>query len=562
MTAIPAPLATARPDAPTGHGSTTGHGAAGHGHQLSYIKKYLFSTDHKVIGLQFLFLGLFFLVVGGLLALVVRWQLAWPNGNVPGGYRPVPVLSTMLWGGTPDKPAVMPSEVYNQFFTMHATIMIFLVIIPLLVGTFGNYLIPLKIGAPDMAFPYLNGAAFWLAVPAGALLVASFFFPGGPAQAGWTSYPTLSELQANKNQVEYLPPERTPPPARANRADWFYADRVAHFLRNKTAGVALAEKREGLADKDVFSEFVGDASLLRQSLREAAAALAYKADVGDGKVIISTPAGTNAEYVLADIDVERGTVAYTGDQATHDLVLKKLNEVVLPTHLPSQSPWASLAILSVFGGLLLLCLYLFAYPVRLGFRPLNWLVASVLALIGAYGGIKLFQFLAFDGQSAWFFAIFLLGFSSILGAVNYLTTIVKLRAPGMTFFRLPLSVWSLFVTSLIVLLGTPVLAAALFMNLMDHHRFTTFFIPFNWVVAGQPGAAGGGFPILHQHLFWFYSHPAVYIMILPAMGMVSDIMAVFSRKPIFGYRPMIYAMAGDRLPRVHRLGPPHVPERA
>ncbi|HEX8911667.1 MAG TPA: cbb3-type cytochrome c oxidase subunit I, partial [Humisphaera sp.] len=110
--------------------------------------------------------------------------------------------------------------------------------------------------------------------------------------------------------------------------------------------------------------------------------------------------------------------------------------------------------------------------------------------------------------------------------------------------RMPLSVWSLFVTSLIVLLATPVLAAALFMNLLDHHRFTNFFIPAgNWVVDNKvQNFAGGGYPILHQHLFWFYSHPAVYIMILPAMGMVSDIIAVFSRKPIFGYRPMIYAM--------------------
>lgn len=111
---------------------------------------------------------------------------------------------------------------------------------------------------------------------------------------------------------------------------------------------------------------------------------------------------------------------------------------------------------------------------------------------------------------------------------------------------MPLSVWSLFITSLIVLLATPVLAASLFINLLDHHRFTTFFLPFNWTVSGQiqPDVAGGGYPILHQHLFWFYSHPAVYIMILPAMGMVSDVIAVFARKPIFGYKPMVYAMGG------------------
>ena len=131
-----------------------------------------------------------------------------------------------------------------------------------------------------------------------------------------------------------------------------------------------------------------------------------------------------------------------------------------------------------------------------------------------------------------------------MGAINYLTTIIKLRCPGMTMFRLPLSVWALFITSILVLLATPVLAGVMLMNLCDHHRLTSFFLPFNWTLSGQiQENSGGGFPLLHQHLFWFYSHPAVYIMIVPAMGMVSDIMAVFARKPVFGYRPMVYAMA-------------------
>src|SRR3954452_18798735 len=132
-----------------------------------------------------------------------------------------------------------------------------------------------------------------------------------------------------------------------------------------------------------------------------------------------------------------------------------------------------------------------------------------------------------------------------MGAVNYLATIIKLRCPGMTMFRMPLSVWSLFITSILVLLATPVLASTLFMNLLDHHRWTSFFQPFNWTLSNQvQPTAGGGYIILHQHLFWFYSHPAVYIMILPAMGMVSDIIAVFARKPVFGYRPMVYALSG------------------
>jgi cytochrome c oxidase subunit 1 len=114
----------------------------------------------------------------------------------------------------------------------------------------------------------------------------------------------------------------------------------------------------------------------------------------------------------------------------------------------------------------------------------------------------------------------------------------------MTMFRMPLSVWALFITSIMVLLATPVLAAALFLNLLDHHRLTSFFLPYNWTLnSSMQSSSGGGYPLLHQHLFWFYSHPAVYIMILPAMGMVSDILAVNSRKPVFGYRPMVYALS-------------------
>src|SRR4051794_23961870 len=192
MTAIDVPIrtaATAHDDDAARHGHVDGHAPP-----LSFVKKYIFSTDHKVIGLQFMFIGLLFMAIGGLLAMVVRWQLAWPNPARVDNFQYLPVLSTWLWGQD-GKPGTIPADFYNVAFTMHATIMIFLVIIPLLVGTFGNYLIPLKIGAPDMAFPFLNGAAFWLSVPAGMLIVASFFFPGGAAQAGWTSYPTLSSLK-------------------------------------------------------------------------------------------------------------------------------------------------------------------------------------------------------------------------------------------------------------------------------------------------------------------------------------------------------------------------------
>src|SRR5206468_3457904 len=130
-------------------------------------------------------------------------------------------------------------------------------------------------------------------------------------------------------------------------------------------------------------------------------------------------------------------------------------------------------------------------------RAANVPVAIVLCLIAAYFVLHGVQHAAFDGQSAWFLSIIILGFSSIMGAVNYLTTIVKLRCPGMTMFRLPLSVWSLFITSILVLLATPVLASVLTMNLLDHHRITSFFLPFNWINSNQlQDNAGGGYALL------------------------------------------------------------------
>ncbi len=132
----------------------------------------------------------------------------------------------------------------------------------------------------------------------------------------------------------------------------------------------------------------------------------------------------------------------------------------------------------------------------------------------------------------------------MMGSVNYMTTIIQMRAPGMTMFRMPMTIWGMFITAILQAFALPVLTAALFMQLLDRTLGTGFFVPEGLIVNNVSAGAGGGQPLLWQHLFWFYSHPAVYIMILPAMGMVSDMISTFARKPLFGYKPMVFSIAG------------------
>ena len=154
--------------------------------ELGFLRKYVFSTDHKTIGIQYTVTALFFLFFGFSLMMMMRWQLAYPGQPMPliGGCSAIPALP----GG------VMLPDFYNQLGAMHGTIMVFLGVVPLGVGGFGNYVLPLQIGAADMAFPRLNMASYQFFVVGGVVMLASFFLPGGAAQSGWTSYSPLADI--------------------------------------------------------------------------------------------------------------------------------------------------------------------------------------------------------------------------------------------------------------------------------------------------------------------------------------------------------------------------------
>ncbi len=303
-----------------------------------FWRKYVFSTDHKVIGIQYGITALLFLLFGFTLMMIMRWQLAYP-----GQAFPITWLAHLIGqNNMPD--GIMLPEYYNQLGAMHGTIMVFLGVVPLAVGAFGNYVMPLQIGAIDMAFPKLNMMSYWVYFLGGVTMLTSFFVPGGAANSGWTSYAPLS-------------------------------------------------------------------------------------------VIATT------------------------------------------------------------------------------------------------------------GQTMWLIGMIFLITSSLLGSVNFIVTIIQLRAKGLTFMRLPMFVWAQFVTSFLLLLAFPPLEAAGVLQLMDRLAGTSFFLPSGLVVSGQPlGVSGGGSPLLWQHLFWFLAHPEVYVLILPAMGIVGEVIANNTRKPLWGYKSIVYSL--------------------
>jgi cytochrome c oxidase subunit 1 len=310
------------------------HGDHHDHHELPFWRKYIFSIDHKVIGVQYGITALCFLFLGFCLIMLMRFQLAYPTTQVE-------FLGTIFgdrWSG-----GIMTPDFYNELGAMHGTIMIFLGVVPMVVGAFGNFLVPLQIGAPDMAFPKLNMMSYWLYLSGGIVMLASFFLGSGAAASGWTAYPPLSVIAQN-------------------------------------------------------------------------------------------------------------------------------------------------------------------------------------------------------GETLWLFGMALLIFSSLLGSVNFIVTITHMRAEGLTFFRLPFFVWCQFVTSFLLLLAFPPLQAAATLQIMDRVAGTSFFLPSGLVVSGEAlNVAGGGNPLMWQHLFWFLAHPEVYVLILPAMGIVAEIIANNTRKPLWGYNSMVYS---------------------
>src|SRR3954453_7225732 len=170
------------------HHESHAHDPAHEHHELGWWRKYIFSTDHKVIGIQYGLCGLFFLFFGFCLMMMMRWQLAYPGKPLPFG------IGTLLEKamGQYANGGVISSDLYNMFGAMHGTIMVFMGIVPLAFAAFGNYVMPLQIGAVDMAFPKLNAWSYWLYFMGGCLMLLSFFLPTGAAQVGWTNYSPLA----------------------------------------------------------------------------------------------------------------------------------------------------------------------------------------------------------------------------------------------------------------------------------------------------------------------------------------------------------------------------------
>lgn len=219
--------------------------------------------------------------------------------------------------------------------------------------------------------------------------------------------------------------------------------------------------------------------------------------------------------------------------------LNGFGNVILPLQLGAREmAFPRLNALSFWVTALALAILLAAFAVEGGPPLSGWTAYPPLSAIGAVAGPG--QGL---GQTLWILALAVFAIGQLLGAINFIATTLDLRAPGMTLMRMPLTAWAWFVTSILVLLAFSVLLAAGLLLLMDRLAGTSFFVPSGLLVNDRLLPYQGGSPLLWQHLFWFFGHPEVYIAILPGMGLVSTLLSVFSRKPVFGYKAMVWSMA-------------------
>ncbi len=225
------------------------------------------------------------------------------------------------------------------------------------------------------------------------------------------------------------------------------------------------------------------------------------------------------------------------------LLIGALGNYLIPLQIgATRLAFPRLSVLAFWTSMLAGLVMILSFFVEGGAASAGWTAYMPLAGPPGYTGVG-------AGLNLWIIGILLAGASFMMCAVNFITTIVNHRARGMTFLRMPMTVWSQLITAILTLCSVPVLAAAMIMLLCDRTVGTSFFIPAGLTMSGAPlsGWQGGGQPLLYQHLFWFFGHPVVYVLILPAMGVVSDLLATFARKHLFGHRAMIVSTSSIAL---------------
>jgi len=488
------------------HGHDHGHAEGEYHGPTSFWTKYVFSIDHKVIGMQFMFTSLLFVIVGGLLALGVRYELAWPQQEVP--HRGVlPAQMTQLG----------PESNVAHWRLGHKVKFVSDTIIEGVTYPAGTI-------AHVDSFP----KGFAVTVPYGTRVEGREY----PLAANVNGF--IRETSSIQGDYHYEKQQ-----IRAPIGTKVYEEGAGENAEPMV--LTAAPDYQWIGRDPVILPVRSDATPVKLSIPAQ--------QVPEIPAPGQTPAqvaGVEVALIANQVMYEKNTLK---NEAYNQLFTMHASVMIFFVIIPM--------LVGAFGN--------FLVPLMIGardmaFPKLNmlsfWLAVPAGGLMiaslwidkgSAAGGWTMYpplsnaRFSGNLGTTIWVGGVALAGFSSIVGALNYITTTINMRAPGMSMFRMPLTVWSVLITSVLALLATPVLTAAMIMLLLDRTLGTQFFQ--DAVLVDGVQKVAGGQPLMWQHLFWFYSHPAVYIMILPAMGVTSDILSTFARKPIFGYKPMVFAMA-------------------